>query len=113
MIHVESISKALCDKLRESAFKKRINTRRSGLEATVELMRAEPIDYGKYPVRTCRSLHHCEICGKDITHGNSYHDGRPGKRAHVLCEKERRFNEYNANPHVEETCTYPSPESRC
>src|SRR6266853_6571068 len=58
------------------------------------LMKNKPIDYGKYPVRTCRSLHHCEICGRDITHGNSYHDGGPGKRVHVLCEKERRLAEY-------------------
>jgi hypothetical protein len=25
-----------------------------------------------------------------------------GKRARVLCVKQKRFNEYNANPHVEE-----------
>jgi hypothetical protein len=24
-----------------------------------------------------RSLHHCEICGKDVTRGKSYHDGGP------------------------------------
>jgi hypothetical protein len=65
-------------------------------------MTTKPIDYGKYQVRVCRSLHHCEICGKDITHGNSYHDGGLGKRVHVLCEKERRFNEYNQNPRSEE-----------
>jgi hypothetical protein len=65
-------------------------------------MTREPIDYGKYPVRTCRTLQHCELCGRDITHGNSYHDGGPGKRAHVLCVKQKCFNDYNSHPHAEE-----------
>jgi hypothetical protein len=39
----------------------------------------------KYPVRECRSLHFCCICGKDITLGQLYHDGGYGRRCHVDC----------------------------
>lgn len=41
--------------------------------------------YGKYKLRKCHSLHHCEICDEDITHGEQYHDGGYGKRAHKDC----------------------------
>lgn len=52
--------------------------------------RAPPSDrlakpYGTLPIRTCRSLHHCCICGNDITLGQRYHDGGYGRRGHVAC----------------------------
>jgi hypothetical protein len=37
------------------------------------------------PLRTCRSLHHCSVCDKAITIGQSYFDGGYGKRAHEAC----------------------------
>lgn len=37
------------------------------------------------PLRTCRSLHHCAVCGKDITIGQRYFDGGYNKRAHESC----------------------------
>jgi hypothetical protein len=37
------------------------------------------------PVRTCRTLHYCCLCGKDITYGNNYRDGGRDHRAHVTC----------------------------
>ncbi len=37
------------------------------------------------PVRTCRTLHHCEMCGHDITDGQQYRDGGVDKRAHEDC----------------------------
>lgn len=43
------------------------------------------IDFSKYPVRTCKSLHGCEICHQDITYGQKYYDGGYGRRAHDLC----------------------------
>lgn len=36
-------------------------------------------------IRTCRSLHHCEICKRDITVGQRYFDGGYSKRAHESC----------------------------
>ena len=39
----------------------------------------------KYPIRTCYSLHHCEVCRKDITLGQRYFDGGYSRRAHVTC----------------------------
>jgi len=39
----------------------------------------------KYPIRVCRTLHHCEFCGKDIVDGERYHDGGYSRRAHVKC----------------------------
>jgi len=38
-----------------------------------------------YQVRTCRSLHYCEICKRDITDGQKYYDGGYGRRAHMEC----------------------------
>lgn len=43
------------------------------------------LSVGKYPIRTCRSLHHCELCSKDITLGQRYRDGGYGRRLHVEC----------------------------
>lgn len=47
----------------------------------------------RYPVRTCRSLHHCEICERDITLGEQYHDGGYGRRIHVRCASRHGYNE--------------------
>ncbi len=41
--------------------------------------------YSQYPVRMCLSLHHCEICNKDIIYADKYYDGGYGRRAHKLC----------------------------
>lgn len=38
-----------------------------------------------YPIRTCRTLHECYICRKDIVLGQMYFDGGYGRRAHVDC----------------------------
>ena len=43
------------------------------------------IPWAKYPLRTCRSLHHCEICCGDIRMGERYRDGGYGRRAHESC----------------------------
>ena len=40
------------------------------------------------PVRTCRSLHSCVLCGKDITDGQQYRDRGFAARAHEDCYKE-------------------------
>lgn len=51
------------------------------------------IDWSKYPVRMCRTLHECAICSGKILCGQEYHDGGYGKRAHTTCvndETERR-----------------------
>lgn len=37
------------------------------------------------PLRTCRSLHHCCLCEKDITLDQMYRDRGYGKRAHLPC----------------------------
>lgn len=62
-----------------------------------------PIEYDKYRVSVRRDGHvSCQICGKPIFVGNVYYDGGEGRRAHVTCAKQARFDEYNANPHAEE-----------
>jgi hypothetical protein len=43
------------------------------------------IDWKKYPVRTCKSLHTCELCGYSIRCGSLYRDGGYGRRAHTSC----------------------------
>lgn len=50
----------------------------------------------RYPVRTCRSLHHCEICGRDIVLGEQYHDGGYGRRIHVRCTSKHGFDKQGA-----------------
>jgi hypothetical protein len=40
------------------------------------------------PLRTCRTLHHCEVCKRDITIGQQYRDGGYGKRAHETCAQD-------------------------
>lgn len=49
--------------------------------------------WGRYPIRTCRSLHHCEICEKDITLGERYYDGGYNRRGHVSCVESEKFHE--------------------
>jgi hypothetical protein len=39
----------------------------------------------RYPIRVCRSLHHCEFCVGQITLGQKYLDGGYGRRGHVSC----------------------------
>ena len=67
------------------------------------------MDYTKYKIRTCKSLHHCEICNGDITLDQKYYDGGYGRRAHDLCadadelepdELERQENQRLANANV-------------
>lgn len=43
------------------------------------------VDWDKYPIRKCRTLHMCSICKSDIADGQSYHDGGCLRRAHVAC----------------------------
>ncbi len=43
------------------------------------------VDYQKYKIRRCTSLHFCEICKGRIEYGHRYYDGGYGKRAHDLC----------------------------
>ncbi len=62
------------------------------------------MDYTKYKIRTCRSLHHCEICNGDITLGQKYYDGGYKRRAHDLCadaeELERQEHQRRQNANV-------------
>ena len=37
------------------------------------------------PIRLCRSVHGCCVCGKDVVFGEQYYDGGYDKRAHKNC----------------------------
>lgn len=41
--------------------------------------------WARYPLRVCRSLHHCEICSQSICLGEEYYDGGYTRRAHKRC----------------------------
>ncbi len=43
------------------------------------------INFTRYPIRTCRWLNECALCGKAITDGQKYRDGGYGRRAHIEC----------------------------
>lgn len=51
--------------------------------------RVSPIDWTKYPMRRCLSLHTCRVCAKDITLWQEYYDGGYSRRAHVPCAAAR------------------------
>ena len=36
-------------------------------------------------IRTCTTLHHCELCNQVIMAGERYHDGGYGRRIHAQC----------------------------
>jgi hypothetical protein len=53
------------------------------------------MNYKKYPIRKCRSLHYCNICKRNITDGQLYYDGGYNKRCHVSCiEPDDQYDEY-------------------
>ncbi len=37
------------------------------------------------PLRQCRTLHCCALCGLEIRVGDEYRDGGYGRRAHEFC----------------------------
>lgn len=43
------------------------------------------INWKKYPMRKCRSMHECYCCRKEIKDGETYFDGGYGRRAHQSC----------------------------
>ena len=43
------------------------------------------MDWVRYDVRSCQSMHFCRICNKDIVASERYYDGGYGRRAHVTC----------------------------
>lgn len=51
------------------------------------------LQWSRYPVRVCRSLHHCEFCDQSILDGERYLDGGYSRRAHESC-----FQQANAQP---------------
>lgn len=54
---------------------------------------ARKIAWTHYPVRTCKSLHHCELCNDQIVLSEFYHDGGYGRRVHVKCRTDLIFKE--------------------
>jgi hypothetical protein len=48
----------------------------------------KPRQYGKYPVRTCLTVHVCPLCGIGIYRGDKYRDGGSGHRVHLNCAEE-------------------------
>jgi hypothetical protein len=47
------------------------------------------LNWEKYKIRTCQSIHECALCGEQIDYGFKYYDGGYGRRAHVLCVRDR------------------------
>jgi hypothetical protein len=43
------------------------------------------MNYHKYPIRICRTMHDCEICHQEIRLGEEYYDGGYKRRAHKSC----------------------------
>jgi len=48
--------------------------------------------FDRYPLRICRTLHHCAICYETIVIGEVYLDGGYGRRAHKSCNDEVKKN---------------------
>jgi hypothetical protein len=47
----------------------------------------KPIDWEKYPIRMCYTMHTCRLCGGKIRSYTGYYDGGYGRRAHLKCAK--------------------------
>lgn len=47
-------------------------------------------DYTKYRLRTCQTLHWCELCATYIKIGEQYYDGGYGRRAHRICARDTK-----------------------
>lgn len=47
------------------------------------------LTWGDYPIRTCRTMHACTLCGQVIKAGECYYDGNIGRRTHVKCYPKR------------------------
>lgn len=58
-------------------------------------MSRKPLDWIKYPIRDCKTLHWCEVCHQNILNGQRYYDGGYSRRAHYTCGK-RAVAEENA-----------------
>lgn len=43
------------------------------------------LNVGKYPLRTCRTMHECAACGQTISLGQRYYDGGYNRRVHEGC----------------------------
>lgn len=52
---------------------------------------------GRYPLRTCRTMHDCEICSAPIALGQRYYDGGYGRRIHESCAKYEGYNTQGAS----------------
>lgn len=48
------------------------------------------VDYTKYKIRTCLTMHHCSVCQEKINYGEQYHDGGDRRRVHVRCVQEHK-----------------------
>jgi hypothetical protein len=51
------------------------------------------MNYTKYKLRKCKSLHDCNICGNRIKYNEYYFDGGYGKRVHKYCAEKEKSNE--------------------
>lgn len=43
------------------------------------------IAWKQYPLRVCRWMNECRVCGRVISSGQKYYDGGHGIRAHKMC----------------------------
>jgi hypothetical protein len=55
-------------------------------------------EYSHYRLRTCYSLHSCNVCEEDIRMGQRYFDGGFRKRAHEHCVERRSYPQSQAVP---------------
>jgi hypothetical protein len=62
-------------------------------------MKQKPIDWEKYPIRMCYTMHECRLCGGSIVNGSTYRDGGYGRRAHVRCVWQKRLQDGKHVPH--------------
>ena len=50
---------------------------------------SKPVAWSNRPLRTCRTMHDCCICGTEIRRGHSYRDGGYDRRAHEHCAERK------------------------
>ena len=60
----------------------------------------KPLDYTRYKLRVCYSMHKCALCSTTIMLSQEYHDGGHGRRAHKGCAEAQKERDRDLLAHI-------------
>ena len=65
----------------------------------------------EYPIRVCRGVNECKVCGTGIMPGEEYYDGGYGRRAHWNCAHSQKKVPCAQDADGEEAALWEMPNS--